>query len=1182
MRKRLVVVVSILMVTLGLFPVPQVRVLAEEALVSAEPAAGDDDAEAEPDYESYVSVGSAGLVRPREACVQPPTTHDDHERACDVDEDAPLRAAELPVAYDARTAGYVTSVKSQGEFGICWAYASMGAVESSMLANGLADLSTLDLSERYAAYATLHNPVDALGNMDGDQNYVYTSGYKDAEIEKRDAYLFSGGAQYMSAYTLASWFGPVDEALAPIQPVADEYERFMAKEVDAATFHANTDLSPEVLTQANDEVHVSGVRRVPLASEADRDDVKRLIMEHGAGAVDIFLCGARADLSFDDEGTYYLFNRATTGDVETDHEAVIVGWDDEISRERFAPAMYGDTAERALPPSSCEELALPIAGHTVSSSPVGTRSGWLSFVAPQDGYYTFAGEAKGVLGTYSLAVYVLDETSGELVHAATTSSDTRRFLRAGRTCYVNWTTKLALGANVSVALDGDVVYPAIDGAWLVKNSWGEDWGDDGYLWISYEDACLKELSCATFYETEEPDDYEHVYQYDGCIYDEVNRVESGGKIANVYTAKANAGGAELLKAVSFWLHSANVDCAVQVYGDLADAQDPESGTPLLTEPVVCETTHGGYYTVELTEPVMLAEGAPYSVVVTLSYPGEGHEGEAVLYDVCSSYRYAEKGVNNCQNACEAGESFEMDEPGGTWDDLSSTEFDSGQGWLDQYACSARIKAFTCDVAANDLAWASVAVEADDCVFDGRAHEPTVRVTLGGVELRPGEDYTLAFADNVDAGTATVSVAGVGAFAGETSASFAIAPADIAGATVAALPAQHAAGVALTPKPTATFAGRTLAEGADYTLTYADNVAVGTGTVTLAGRGNFAGTTSVRFAIREVWERLWGQVAFDTMREIAGEFGGAQVAVVTTNASFTDVLAASAFAGQKQALVLTTPKGKAADQTKAALKKAGVKTVYVVGSTSDVSDATKGALKVGSVGKVERVANASGASAKAIALAKACTAHGDTVIIATQGTAKTPSFKDALSIAPYSYATKSPILYAEYDKSLSKDTLACIKGQGYKKVIIVGGPVALPAGIESQLKGIGFGAGSITRLAGGDSYATSEVIAKWATGQYQKGATPNQYAYVKFQPSVRLGANRLAVATSQSWKDALCGAALCGKNRSVLLLADDKDANGRAAGFCAERKATIDHAYILGGAAAVGKTTEAKLRASTKL
>ena len=333
-----------------------------------------------------------------------------------------------------------------------------------------------------------------------------------------------------------------------------------------------------------------------------------------------------------------------------------------------------------------------------------------------------------------------------------------------------------------------------------------------------------------------------------------------------------------------------------------------------------------------------------------------------------------------------------------------------------------------------------------------------------------------------------------------------------------------------------------------------------------------------------WVRLWGQNALDTMQSIAGEFGSAKVAVVTTNAGFKDALAASAFAGQNGALVLTTAKGSASAQTKAALKAAGVTTVYVVGTTADVSAAAANGLKYKSGVTVKRVANKSGVSAKAVELAKACTKHGDTVIIATQG-----GFKDALSVAPYSYAAKAPILYAETNKTLSAATLSYIKSAGYTKAIIVGGPVALPASIETQLtKNTKVKAANITRLAGSNSYATSEVIAKWATGQYRNNSTVGTYkgkplATIKFQPKVKLSANRLGVATSQSWKDALCGAALCGKTKSVLLLADDKTSGSdysRAVAFCKANKTKITRAYVLGGPVAVSDKVLEALVAST--
>ena len=67
----------------------------------------------------------------------------------------------------------------------------------------------------------------------------------------------------------------------------------------------------------------------------------------------------------------------------------------------------------------------------------------------------------------------------------------------------------------------------------------------------------------------------------------------------------------------------------------------------------------------------------------------------------------------------------------------------------------------------------------DQTYTGEAIEPTVTVKDGSSVLTPGTDYTVAYADNVDAGTATVTVKAAGSeYSGEATATFTILKADV--------------------------------------------------------------------------------------------------------------------------------------------------------------------------------------------------------------------------------------------------------------------------------------------------------------------------------------------------------------------------------------------------------------------
>ncbi len=128
-------------------------------------------------------------------------------------------------------------------------------------------------------------------------------------------------------------------------------------------------------------------------------------------------------------------------------------------------------------------------------------------------------------------------------------------------------------------------------------------------------------------------------------------------------------------------------------------------------------------------------------------------------------------------------------------------------------------------------------------------QPKLEVKNGTSILRNGIDYTVAYENNVNAGTATIRISGINNFAGEKELKFTITPASM-GKTTVVMPNEAYTGQALTPAPVSVSLGDIqLTAGVDYDVVgYANNTNVGNATATLQGKGNFEGTVVANWKI----------------------------------------------------------------------------------------------------------------------------------------------------------------------------------------------------------------------------------------------------------------------------------------------------------------------------------------------
>ncbi len=241
-------------------------------------------------------------------------------------------------------------------------------------------------------------------------------------------------------------------------------------------------------------------------------------------------------------------------------------------------------------------------------------------------------------------------------------------LTAAYYCPEGYTTNHAVnivGWDDDYSSDNFATKPEGNGAWIVRNSWGSEYGKDGYFYLSYYDKSI--YSVGYTLEAELSDNYNNNYQYDGAMLYGYMGYTGSNKYSNIFEAKANLGGSENIKAVSFMTGSStNLNYTVSVYTNLSDDTNPESGTLAAQKSGV--TTYDGMYTVVLDSSVNINEGKKFSVVVEVN----SNSGKTAYLAYERSMQSGKAGYW-CTASVKANQSF-INSPYNGWNDFSNKSY----------------------------------------------------------------------------------------------------------------------------------------------------------------------------------------------------------------------------------------------------------------------------------------------------------------------------------------------------------------------------------------------------------------------------------------------------------------------------------------------------------------------------
>ena len=507
----------------------------------------------------------------------------------------------LPEKFDLRDRGVVTEVKDQAPWGTCWSFATAAASEISLLsalkmtAEEYKETTgtEIDLSERHLAWFNSQPMTESDDEPEGHSQAG--EGMHPVENEGTEALNF-GGNYFLSTTSLASGVGIVTEDIAPYQ--AND---------GSSSANADWSLPEEMRFTQSFELKSSNIlpsprkidengnyTYVPEATEAIKLE---LLRGHGVGM------NFHADQHMPEqkpEDIKEMLLSQLENNEELKKYPIVYDYIDQRAGITDAADLPDDKLKNLIVfrlwlngldqdlydlDSFDHDLLAEVAKSNYIGSPIDELIKKDEKAAARVQYMGFSGEDPVVYAQYT---YEPVQSN----HAVT---------------IVGWDDNFPK----ENFLEGHE--PPADGAWIVKNSWGPDWGTDGYFWLSYYDQSL--CSGETFEYDLSADiqmmDHLNIAEYDYMPASIVSSTLFDAPVyaSNVFDVEEDS----VLQYISTMTGDMNTAVTAYVYLMGEDDKAPTDGQFLCT---ATETFQfAGYHRMELSTNLQLPAGSRIGITV---------------------------------------------------------------------------------------------------------------------------------------------------------------------------------------------------------------------------------------------------------------------------------------------------------------------------------------------------------------------------------------------------------------------------------------------------------------------------------------------------------------------------------------------------------------------------------------